>query len=268
MDNAPSQLSPIPSGKERTVTFHSAAAIDGAPVAYVIVLSSVVTAFSFIPFSVVMAGGSGFPMAQGIYSLMGCLLGPWAGAAAGGIGATVGVFLAPHTAGGMPWLNISSAIIAALCGGAIAPGRRQWKLGIALSLLALAQPFIFFGYAMEQNEVPLIILIYAYLTHLAAAVLFILPTRRLLGALIASADLVKVAIGLFLGTWTAAGIMMLGSSMISYYFMNWPDELFILFGTLVPIEHTIRSAIGAVVGTGVIAGLRAMALVKPPEAVY
>jgi hypothetical protein len=37
---------------------------------------------------------------------------------------------------------------------------------------------------------------------------------------------------------------------------------------LIPIEFLSRCAIGTVIGTGVIAGLRAIGLVKPTNAIY
>jgi len=257
----------IPSGPERTVIFFGSASIAGAPVAYAIVLSAVVTALSFIPFSVVLSAGSSFPMAQGIYPLMGWLLGPWAGAVASGVGAIVGVFLAPHTAG-IPWLTVAGATMGALCAGAMVPGRRFWKLGVGLSVVAVLAPLFYGDRAIDRNGVSLRLFLLAYPTHFFAIALFLLPTRRWTGRLVGSPDLKRVAIGLFLGTWSAAGVMMMTESAISYFLLNWPGELFIMFAAAVPVEHTMRSGIGAVVGTGVIAGLRAMSLVKPRDAVY
>lgn len=60
-----------PSGPERSVQFHGSAAIDGAPVAYIVVLAAVVTTLSFIPFSVVLSSGGSFPMSQGVFGLVG-----------------------------------------------------------------------------------------------------------------------------------------------------------------------------------------------------
>lgn len=256
-----------PAGPERRVEFLGSAAIAGAPVAYVIVLSAVIAVLSFIPFSIVLSGGSSFPMAQGVYALTAWLLGPWAGAVAAGTGALVGAFLAPHTAG-MVWLSVGGAMLAALCGGCFRPGRKYWRLGAVLALVAVAAPIFYGDHAVNNNGVPLKLFLIAYPTHFIAILLFILPTRRWIGRLVASPDLKRVALGLFLGTWSASGIMMMTESAISYRIMNWPGELFYMFAGVVPIEHAMRSGIGAVVGTGVIAGLRAMSLVKPRESSY
>jgi len=51
-------MSQKPAGEEREVRFLGGAAIDGAPVAYIIVLAAVVTALAFIPFSVILAAST------------------------------------------------------------------------------------------------------------------------------------------------------------------------------------------------------------------
>lgn len=258
---------PTPLGPERTVTFIGGAAIGGAPVAYVIVFAAVVAVLSFIPFSIALSAGSSFPVAQGVYSLMGWLLGPWAGVVASGVGSLVGVLLAPHTAG-VPWITVGGAAFGALCAGAIAPGKARRPLALALVAVIVVMVTVFTHHAVVVNGVRPLVFFTGYLTHFAAIALFVLPTRTWMGRLIVSADLKRVAVGLFLGTWTAASLMMFGESMVSYLLFNWPGELFVLFAGIVPVEHTARSVVGAVIGTGVISGLRAMALVKPREATY
>lgn len=73
----------------------SSAAIDGAPIAYIVVLAAIVTTLSFIPFSIVLASGGSMPLSQAVFPLLGWLLGPIAGAIASGIGSLIGAFLAP-----------------------------------------------------------------------------------------------------------------------------------------------------------------------------
>ncbi|HRE82569.1 MAG TPA: hypothetical protein PLN52_16105 [Opitutaceae bacterium] len=257
----------IPAGPERTVVFLGSAAIAGAPVAYVIVLSAVVAVFSFIPFSIALSAGSSFPMAQGLYTLNGWLLGPWAGAAASGVGALVGVFLAPHTSG-IPWITVGGAAMGAIFAGAIAPGPHRRRLAWLLMLLVALEVVVYGHHAIVRNGVRPWVLIFGYLTHVVAIALFVLPTRSWMATLIASPNLKRVALGLFLATWTAASLMMFTESLLSYLLLNWPEQLFIMFIGVIPLEHAARSGIGAVVGTGVIAGLRAMSLVKPREATY
>lgn len=255
----------VPRGPERRVVFLESAVIGGAPVSYVIVLSTVVAVLSFVPFSLALASGSSFPMSQGVYPLLGWLLGPVAGAAASGIGALVGVFLAPHTAG-IPWVSVMGAASASLFAGALVPrGRHRWWA--ALSLLVCVEWVLFYIHAIQRNGVPPGIFAAGYATEiLGSALLIVPPVRRWIGRQVASPDLKRVAVGMFLGTWSAAGNMMLTMSLVSYWLINWPPEVFYMFIAVIPIEHTVRSLAGAIIGTGVIAGLRAMLLVKPPEA--
>lgn len=261
------ELSPVPSGELRTVVFHGTALIAGAPVASVIVLASVVAVLSFIPFSVALSAGNGFPMAQGVYSLTGWLLGPWAGATASGVGALIGVFLAPHTAG-ISWITVGGAASGALFAGVITRQRTHRLLTVLLSVVIVLEVVVFVRHAVFTNGVRPSVFVAAYMTHLIAIAGFLLPIRGWVGGLIASPDLRRVALGLFLGTWMAASLMMFGESMMGYLILNWPDELFVFFAGIIPLEQAARSGIGAVVGTGVIAGLRSMSLVKPRYARY
>ena len=49
----------IPEGKEREVRAIGGAAIDGTPIAYIIVLASVTTVLAFIPFSITLCLSQG-----------------------------------------------------------------------------------------------------------------------------------------------------------------------------------------------------------------
>ena len=69
-----------PRGVEREVRSLSSTQIDGAPIAYIIVMAAVVTALSFIPFSLIIGSGGSFPLSQGVLALVGWVLGPVAGA--------------------------------------------------------------------------------------------------------------------------------------------------------------------------------------------
>ncbi len=255
-----------PQGAERTVRTHVPSSIGGAPVSYVVMLASVVAVLSFIPFSLAFASGGSFPMAQGVYPLTGWLLGPVAGMTASGLGALAGVFLAPHTAG-IPWITVGGAVLGAgFASCIVARGRRA--LGLAASLLGVGVLVAYFQQATEGYGVRPGVFLAAYVSHLGALTLFVLPTRRWIGRLIASPDLRRVWFGLFLGTWSATGIMMLCESFTAYSLLHWPSQLFLVFAGIVPVEEAARSTIGAVVGTGVIAGLRALSLMRPPGARY
>lgn len=257
-----------PKGQEREVKNIGGASIDGAPIAYIVVLAAVVTALAFIPFSVVMASGGSFPMNQGIFGLIGWVLGPIAGAVSSGIGALIGVFVAPHTAG-VWFVTVIGAIVtsfAAGCMGKQNSKRKAWWIGVVVvTVIAFA---IYVGRALFVNGIRLQWAVLATFVNWSSLLLFILPTRTLVVKWVGSKNLGLVALGLALGTWICFGIAHTVQNAFTYTMFNWPEEIWVMLSSVIPIEFLSRAAIGAVIGTGVIAGLRAIGLVKPTEGVY
>ena len=260
-------MSEAPAGQEREVKFLGGAAIDGAPIAYIVVLAAVVTALAFIPFSVILASGGSFPMSQGIYALVGWLLGPIAGAIASVIGALVGVFLAPHTAG-VPAVSLIWAAVASFSAGAMVIRNERTRWWIPLAVLFVIAYLLFVGRAIVQNGVGLWPAIAGSFLDWSAIILWILPTRTLFARWINDKSLVKTAAGLFLGTWMISGVAHVVASCITYFMFNWPEEVWTMLIPIIPFENLMRCLIGTVIGTGVIAGLRAIGLVKPTWAIY
>ena len=140
-------MSEAPAGEEREVRFLEGATIDGAPVAYTVVLAAVVAVLALIPFSIILATGGSFPMSQGVWPLVGWLLGPVAGAVASGIGTTVGLFIAPHTAG-VPLVSIVNSIVNSFAAGTmvIGEGRKRWWIPVAV--LCIIAWILFVGRAI------------------------------------------------------------------------------------------------------------------------
>lgn len=261
-------MSEQPKGKEREVKNVGGASIDGAPIAYIVVLAAVVTALAFIPFSVVMASGGSFPMNQGVLGLIGWVLGPIAGAIASGIGALIGVFVAPHTAG-VWFVTVLGALVASFAAGVMTPKnskRKSWWLGVVV--VALLGFLIYAGRAIFVNGIKLQWAILCTFVNWSSILLFILPTRTLVVKWIGSKNLGLVAAGLALGTWIVFGLAHTIQCAITYTMYNWPEEIWIMLSSVIPVEFLGRAAIAAVIGTGVIAGLRAIGLVKPTEGVY
>ncbi|HEY9615533.1 MAG TPA: hypothetical protein V6C64_01740 [Microcoleaceae cyanobacterium] len=258
-----------PSGEERQFQTVSGAAVDGAPIAYVIVLAAVVTALSFIPFSVVLATGGGMPLSQSILPLLGWLLGPIAGALASGIGALIGIFLAPYTAGGIPALTIGGAMLTSFAAGTMVVSgsrRKYWYLGLTILFVLL---FCLYAYqAIGRNGITLNTFMLGSFVDWSGLLLFVLPTRQLIARWINSANVGLVAIGLFMGTWTISGVGHLSAASIAYLIFNWPQEIWVTLIPIIPVENLIRCTAGTVIGTGVISGLRAIKLVKPKHALY
>ncbi|MEG3439939.1 hypothetical protein V0288_22620 [Pannus brasiliensis CCIBt3594] len=260
-------FSVIPEGEERKVEPVNSAAIDGAPIAYIVVLAAIVTTLSFIPFSIVLASGGSMPLSQGIFPLVGWLLGPVAGATASGIGTLIGAFLAPYTAG-IPQLSILGAILASFVAGSMVIGkkRRAWWFWLAIAFLLPL--YIYASRAIGLNGISPRLFIAGAFVDLSGLLLWILPTRTLFARFIHSPNLGLVAIGLFGGTWMASGLSHLGLVAITYSIFNWPREVWQFLVPVVPVENLVRSGVGTAIGVGVIAGLRAIGLVKPREAIY
>lgn len=257
-----------PEGSEREVKTMGGAAIDGAPIAYIIVLAAVVTVLAFIPFSITLGSGKGIPLSQSIYPLLGWVLGPLAGALASAIGAFIGIFLAPHTAGSVPAVALWGAAIASFAAGVMgANSKRQfWYLGL---IVLFGLELTTYAYlAIAKNGIPVNTFILGAFIDWSALLLFLLPTRNLFASLISSNNFAKVAIGLFGGTWIGCGLAHLSQAVFTYYLFNWPEPIWNMLIPIIPIENAMRGVSGAVIGTGVISGLRAINLVKPKEAIY
>ena len=255
-----------PLAPERKVTFLGGATIDGAPIPYVVVLAAVVTALSFVPFSIALGGGTAFPLAQVVYPLCGILLGPIAGAVAAGIGAGIGIFVAPHTAGTMPIETVIVVMAGAFAAGAIVRGPERTKWWMPPVFLALANFIASSLFAVLVVGVEFRILLASLVTVIVAFALWLLPTRKLFAHWVGSKKLVLV----FLGT---AFITLLGYTVstnigIGYFINPWPNEVWAMLIPIIPVENLFRMIVGAIIGTGIIVGLRAIGLVKAKWATY
>ena len=257
----------IPEGDERKVETVNSAMIDGAPIAYIVVLGAIVTSLSFIPFSIVLASGGSMPVSQAIIPLMGWLLGPIAGATASGIGVLIATFLAPYTAG-IPALSILGSMLGSFIAGTMVLGKKRRRTWLWLSILFLIPFFVYSKRAIEQNGIPSNIFIAGSFIEWSSWLLYILPTRTLFVRWINSPNLGLVACGLFGGTWMVSGLSHLCAVALTYSIFNWPVQVWMTLIPIVPIENLIRSGVGSVIGVGVIAGLRAISLVKSREAIY
>jgi hypothetical protein len=262
------KLSTQPTGVEREVRPLSRVSIDGAPVTYIVVLAAVAAALAFVPFSTLLAFGGSFPISQGVFPLIGWLLGPVGGALASGVGRLVGALLAPLTAGPNLFVSVWSAAVGGFAAGAMAPkaGRRWWW--IPLTGLFLVMWLALVAQAVFANGVGLgVILLYTF-TNWSGVLLFALPTRVLFTRWIEGDNLALMSLGLFLGTWTIAAISHLAANSIYYFIYNWPAEFLLTLVPVTPMENAFRGLIGVVIGVGVITGLRAIGLVRPTQATY
>jgi hypothetical protein len=241
--------------------------VDGAPISYVIALAAVVAVLAFVPLSVVIGSGKSFPMSQAVYPLVGWILGPVAGALADGVGALVGVLIAPHTTT-IPAATVFGAVMAGLAAGSMSgEGWRTWWW-LPLSLFFFVVYGIYVGRAIFRNGVAWWAALLGSTINASALLLFVLPTRTLFVRWMRSEKPALRAAGLFLGTWTVAGISHLCTAVIVYQVFDWPQAVWIAIAPIAPLEHALRSLVGAVIGSGVIAGLRATGLLRPEHARY
>ncbi|MEA3308165.1 MAG: hypothetical protein U9Q70_01455 [Chloroflexota bacterium] len=254
-------------GKERHFERNTGVAIDGAPISYVVALAAVGAVLAFIPFSMVIGAGKSFPLSQSIYPLVGWVLGPVAGALANGIGAAVGVILAPHTTT-IPIISVLGSAAGGLTAGTMLnrDKRNWWWFPLALIYVLI---FVYYvGRAVLLNGATWGAVLFGTLIDWSALLLFISPLRGYFARLIGDENPRRLAAGLFCGTWMVAGLDHLIGAAAVYYLVNWPNAAWLAFAPLAPLEHLLRSTIGAVIGTGVIVGLRAIGLLKPSHATY
>ncbi len=258
-----------PKGEERRVELARGAAIDGAPIAYVIVLAAVVAVLSFIPIpiSAVLGLGGTFPLSQAIYPLVGFILGPWAGALAAGVGRLIGVFIAPHTAS-TGLLSTVVAVVTAWAGGILVQRKRNEWLFACMWILFLLAFIAYVGRGLAIDVDPGLALRSTFINWFSL-ILWLLPTRNLARAWIANENAAKLAAGLAVATWVVNTSSFLVANALFYNLLfRWPAIQWQALTLLAPIEHLFRVVVGTVIGVGVILGLRAIGLVKPEKAGY
>jgi hypothetical protein len=195
------------------------------------------------------------------------VLGPIGGAVASAIGRLIGVFLAPHTAG-VPAVSVVTAAMGSFAAGCMVLGQKRNRWWIWLTAFFVIALLLYAGRAVVQNGVSVYAAVAGSFLDWSGIVLFALPTRTLFARWISGKNIGLVALGLFCGTWMIAGVTHVTSCVFTYFMFNWPQEVWLTLIPVIPFENLMRCLIGAVIGTGVIAGLRAIGLVKPTEALY
>ena len=255
-----------PKGEEREVERVSGVTVDGAPIAYIIVWAAIVFGLSFVPLPISMVLGIGgtFPLSQTVYPVLGFILGPWAGALAAGIGRLLGVFSAPHTS----TVGILSTIVAmatAAAGGLLVEKKgHTWLLAPIVFVLAL----VFYIASGLGSGVTLGLALLSTAVNWIGILLWLLPTRMLARDWIARQGTARLAAGLALGSWIVNTSSYIVPNALFYPIFKWPPAQWTLLAGVAPVEHLFRTLAGAVIGVGVITGLRAIGLVKPSRAGY
>ena len=253
--------------KEREIGRIATVSIDGSPVSYVVALAAVVAVLAFIPMSVIVSIGGSFPLSQGVLPLVGFVLGPFAGAAANVIGVVVGIFIAPHTSG-VPFVSVISAALVAFFAGTMVLGGKRKFWYLINSAFVLIGMIVIGARAVFINGVRPWVMPAFFAQHIVCLILYTLPTRKLLSKWISSGNAAKLAASLFIATWINSAMINVIGTVFTYYMYNWPEEVFVVLIPVIPVEMIFRSVTGAVIGAGVITGLRGIGLVKPKNALY
>jgi hypothetical protein len=96
----------------------------------------------------------------------------------------------------------------------------------------------------------------------------VLPARILARDWIAEKTPARLAAGLALGCWIVNTCGHTFANALLYYINPWPANVWRILLPIIPAEQLFRAVVGTVIGVGVIAGLRAIGLVKPAKAGY
>lgn len=255
--------------EEREVTRSVGVAFDGAPIAQVAMLAAVVVVLTIvpIPFTAVFGTGRNFPMGQVVYPLVGWLLGPLAGALVDGFGALIGVLINPQNSSSLI-ATVIGAAFGGLAAGAMADTgpRRKWWMPLALVFIGFYA--LYAARAVLFNRLDAGIFLLATFINWSALLLFLSPARVFFARSLRAPDTLHLALGLFGGTWMVAGLTHLCTGTIVYWITNWANKWWPAVAAAAPLEHTVRALLGAVIGLGVISGLRSLKLFKPPHSVY
>jgi len=242
--------------------------IGGAPVSYVAILAAIVAALAFVPASVVIGGtGAGWPLHDAIHPLIGLLLGPIAGPIASGVGILVGMVIAPYTSLG-PFGFLIGVGSAFAVGMVTRYGKWQWAAPVAITAALLV---VYFFQAINTGISPGVWLANTWTVIVGALLVSIPPVRLWFIRTIRDENagwlplIVALYIPFFMGSVT--GIMF---NWVPAYAVNpWPPEVWqTVLPPVIALERTVFPLIGALVGTGVLAGLRRTSFVKPRMGTY
>lgn len=258
-----------PTGEEREVVQVGGIALDGAPLVYVTVLAGVIAVLTVIPMPIsqILGIGKNFPLSQGLYPLIGWLLGPVAGGAVDGIGALVGILINPQNTSSYVG-TLLGATLGGFAAGAMAGRERRAWWWLPAGALATVFFALYLGRAVLVNGASLLHVLLGTFINWSALLLYLLPTRQLLARGLRDPRPTARAAALFGGTWMIAGLVHLGAAWLIYWRINWPNEVWLPVAAAAPLEHTFRALIGMVVGVGVLNGLRALKLVPPKHTLF
>lgn len=254
------------SEQPRTIKVTGGVSIGGAPVSYTALMAALVAILAFIPASIVVGGmGGGWPLHDVIHPLLGLLLGPIAGPIASAIGILIGGVIAPHTNLG-PWAPLMGAMSAFAVGMVMQPNRSLW---IVPWVITLAANLVYLYQALSFGISFPLWLSNVFTIDIALILIAIPPLRnwcvdQIRNGGIGWKSYVAFFVVFFFGS--TAGIQL--NWVPSFATNPWPAEVWPVLIPIIAAERIVFTAIGALIGVGVVGALRRSSLAKAKMAGY
>lgn len=251
---------------QRTVGGGGGVSIGGAPVSYTAILAALVAVMALVPASVVVGGmAGGWPLHDVIHPVVGLLLGPIAGPIASLIGIVIGNVIAPYTNLG-PWGVLIGSMCAFTVGMTMYPGRSYWYVPWAITLVAhiiyLYQALNFgIGFGLWLSNV---------FTVDVALILIAIPQIRnwAISTIRSGSRSWQLYVALFIVFFfgSTAGIQL--NWVPSFATNPWPAEVWPPLVFIIAAERIVFTAVGALIGFGLLAAIRRSPIAKAKMAGY
>lgn len=250
----------------RKLTVTGGVSIGGAPVSYTALMAALVAIMAFIPASIVVGGmGGGWPLHDVIHPLLGLLLGPIAGPIASVIGILIGNVIAPYTSLG-PWAALMGAMSAFAVGMVMQPNRSLWVIPWVITLAA----HLVYLYQALNYGIGFPLWLSNVFTIDVALILIAIPqVRRWAVDHIRNGGIGwKLFVALFIVFFfgSTAGVQL--NWVPSFATNPWPAEIWPALIIIIFAERVVFTAVGALIGVGVLGALRRSPIAKAKMAGY
>lgn len=252
--------------QSRTISTGGGVSIGGAPVSYTAILAALVAVMALVPASIVVGGmAGGWPLHDVIHAVIGLLLGPIAGPIASLIGTVIGNVIAPYTNLG-PWGVLIGSMCAFTVGMVMYPTRSYWYVPWLITLVAhiiyLYQSLTFgIGFWLWLSNV---------FTVDLGLILIAIPQIRnwAITTIRTGARNWKLYCALYVVFFfgSTAGIQL---NWVPAFATNpWPAEVWPALVFIIAAERFAFSAVGALIGFGILAAIRRSPIAKAKLAGY
>ena len=250
----------------RNLTVTGGVTIGGAPVSYTALMAALVAIMAFVPASIVVGGmGGGWPLHDVIHPLIGLLLGPIAGPVASVIGILIGNVIAPYTSLG-PWAALMGGMSAFAVGMVMQRNTSLWVVPWVITLVA----HLVYLYQSVSYGIGFPLWLSNVFTVDIALILIAIPQVRgwagehILHGGIGWKLFASLFIVFFFGS--TAGIQL--NWVPSFATNPWPAEIWPALVIIILAERVVFTAVGALIGVGVLGALRRSPIAKAKMAGY